>query len=82
MIGIGIALDSLTVAGVNLVTIGKLNLIGTSARARHLHVVAELILKRKRTGLGVALLSVLLNGGAGANTLLDLIGNLVKDLFD
>ena len=82
VIGIGVALGGLTRAGVNLVTIRELNLVLAGVRARHLHVVAKLILEGEDAGLGIALLSVLLNGGAGANTLLDLIGNLVKDLFD
>ena len=70
MVGVGVALGGLEVAGVNPIAIRELNLILASARARHLHVVAELILKRKRAGLGVALLSVLLNGGTGRGALL------------
>ena len=82
VIGIGVVLGALARAGVNLVTIRELNLVLTGTRARHLHVVAELIIEGEDAGLGVALLCVFLNGGTGANTLLDLIGDLVEDLFD
>ena len=82
VVGVGVALGGLGVAGVNPIAIRELNLVVTGTRTRHLHVVAELVLEGEDAGLGIALLSVLLNGGAGANTLLDLIGNLVKDLFD
>ena len=82
VVGVGIALGGLTRAGVDLVAVRELNLILAGTRARHLHVIAEPILERKRTGLGVALLGVLFNRRTGTDTLLDLIGNLVKDLFD
>ena len=76
VVGIGVALGGLARASVNLITIRELNLILAGARARHLHVVAELILEGEDAGLGIAL--TLLNGRAGTS----LLKSGIKDLLE